>query len=102
MRDDRNEGGFQFLCLAEAGDVAQGGDDVEQDAIRNQRGIGDAHRQGWERIAAFQVTFDIQVGMGSQRPAAGNGFFQGDVAGWFRPADDMIVRLAGQCLAAEV
>ncbi len=89
VADDGDEGVLDLVGIAKLGDVAHGGDDIAQGAVGGkQGGIGDADGQG-RRFRALEVTFDIKIGVGGERPAGGLGFLEGEPIRAARPADDI-------------
>ncbi len=89
VADDGDEGVLDLFSVAELGDVADGGDDIAQRAVGGEQGsIGDADRKGWG-FGALEVAFNVEVGVGGERPAGGFGFLEGLTIGAARPADDV-------------
>ena len=91
MADDGNEGALELIGLPEAGDIADGGNDVKQLPFGgDQRGIGDAHRQVG-LSGAFKVALHVELGMWRQGPPPRLRLFEGEPLRRAGKLDDIIV-----------
>ncbi len=98
MADHGDKSTLKFLSLAEMGDVSGRGNDIRQTAVlRQQRGVGHAHREG-RAVHAHQIPFHVEGGLRSQRPAACLGFLQRRSVIGLGKLDDLIMVFSHQVL----
>lgn len=98
MADDGDECGFHLVGIAKMRDVAHRHDDVTHLPVwREQRRIGNAHRHIWG-FRPFNITFDIQMGVGSQGPAVCFSLIQRETVRFTRPLDQLIVMFSANLI----